>query len=202
MAEKASGEWLCFLDADDELAPGYVSVMQRAIRQERRRSAGDLPLLLTPVVQDVIRGRFRSTMFRHEVNLMQANWLVIGTLIEREFFDRLGGFRLWPHGLEDWDLWSRAWKAGCKIIRVRTAVYIAHHNEHSPHHALMRRRDEHIYWHQKVGHANWPEHFAALTPEEDERKRLLRNGRVHGALRMLNVPEPTPRKRGRRIRAR
>ena len=35
LANTAKGEWLLFLDADDELAPGYLDAMTRALGQER-----------------------------------------------------------------------------------------------------------------------------------------------------------------------
>jgi glycosyltransferase involved in cell wall biosynthesis len=170
LAARASGDWLLFLDADDELAPRYVEAMRRAV--ERRRTLP--PPLLTPAVSYVVNGRPRGVMFHREVTLMQANWLVIGTLIHRDVFNAVGGFQNWPHGLEDWALWSSAFKYGCKVYKVRDAVYRAHKNTQSSHNMLMRTH-QHVYWHQKVGHSIWPDYFDAPTPEEDERCLLVGN---------------------------
>src|SRR3990172_10108928 len=47
-AEKAKGDWLCFLDADDELAQGYLSAMRRVYEREQLPAGSQL--LLTPAV--------------------------------------------------------------------------------------------------------------------------------------------------------
>lgn len=170
LAAEATGDWLLFLDADDELSPGYVGAMKRAI--ERRRTSP--PPLLTPAVSYVVNGRPRPARFHREITLQQANWLVIGTLIHKDVFNAVGGFQDWPHGLEDWALWSSAHKYGCKVFKVRDAVYRAHKDTQSKHHLLMRTNN-HVYWHQKVGHSIWPDYFDATTPEEDETRLLAGN---------------------------
>ena len=43
-ASDASGDWLLFLDADDEFAPGYVGAMRRALERAAPTA------LLTPAV--------------------------------------------------------------------------------------------------------------------------------------------------------
>jgi GT2 family glycosyltransferase len=140
-ASHAATDWLCFLDADDELAPGYVGAMRRAVEQN---TDGTLALF-TPAAQWVRRGRPAPPGFQKEIPLERGNWLVIGTLISRDLFNEIGGFHEHPHGLEDWNLWARAVRAGAKIVKVPDAVYIAHVNPQSKHRTEFRA-NRRGYW--------------------------------------------------------
>ena len=133
---QALGDWLIFLDADDELAPGYVGAMRRALEQN---TDGD-HVLFTPAVQQIRKGRPGRPFFYPEVDLSAGNWLVIGTMISRRLFTEIGGSREHPHGLEDWNLWNRAVRAGARIVKVKDAVYRAHMNPQSAHHRFQRDR--------------------------------------------------------------
>jgi glycosyltransferase involved in cell wall biosynthesis len=157
-AAKATGSFLCQLDADDELAPGFMAAMERAHQPE------DLRVLYTPAVSWTRNGHRRPPRIQREMNLEHANWLVIGTLISRELFFEVGGFEDYPHGLEDWNLWAKAWKAGCSIVKVPRAVYIAHYNAESKHHQLQKDRAEYHYWYQVVAHSVFPEIHPAPAP--------------------------------------
>ena len=141
-AAEADGDWLLFLDADDEFAPGYVGAMRRAL--ERHRDDGTRNVLFTPAVQQIRKGRPGPPFFFPEVDLSGGNWLVIGTMISRTLFNEIGGFREHPHGLEDWNLWNRAVRAGATIVRVKDAVYRAFVNPQSEHHKFQRRRREYM----------------------------------------------------------
>jgi len=139
-ANKAPGDWLIFLDADDELAPGYVGAMRRALE----RSTDGNHALFTPAVQQVRKGRPGAPFFFPECSLETGNWLVIGTMISKALFDEIGGFHEHPHGLEDWNLFARAVRAGARIVKVKDAVYRAYVNPQSEHHKLQRRRGEYM----------------------------------------------------------
>jgi GT2 family glycosyltransferase len=141
-ADVMDSPWLLFLDADDELAPGYVGAMKRAIEQH----ADGASVLLTPATQWIRRGIPAPPGFQREVPLERGNWLVIGTLIQRSLFMQIGGFHEHPHGLEDWNLWARAVRAGARIVKVPDAVYIAHVNPQSKHHVEFRANRK-GYWH-------------------------------------------------------
>lgn len=122
-AANARHNWLCFLDADDELAPGYLDAMWQAIRQEGARDR-----MFTPMVQQVqgLHGRHDvgPPFFFPEVDYRDGNWMVIGTVVPRSLFVEVGGFEEWPL-YEDWALWARMQKAGAQPVRVPEAVYRA-----------------------------------------------------------------------------
>jgi glycosyltransferase involved in cell wall biosynthesis len=140
-AVDARGRWLVFLDADDELAPGFVTAVERAMSPGR---------LLNPSVQYVRGGVAQKPVLLPERDLRDMNYLIVGTAVERSLFTAVGGFRLWPHGFEDWDLWCRCVKAGARVARVPDAVYVAHVNDDSKMNARRRtdRTEELRIWNE------------------------------------------------------
>ena len=154
LGRQAKSDWLCFLDADDELAPGYLDAMKRAHERDR----GDGPLLLTPAVSYVRKGRPSPPKFNDRgIPLSDDNWLVVGTLIEKSLFMEIGGFSDYPHGFEDWSLWAKAWRAGARIVKVKDAVYLAHVNPQSKHRQGWRDRKWQAHTHQRVRKELFPE---------------------------------------------
>ena len=119
-ASQAKHHFLCFCDADDELAAGYIDAMEDAILARRSHS-----VLYTPRVSYVGGGRALTPTFHREVAPQDGNWLVIGTVISHWLFDEVGGFEDWPI-YEDWACFARAQKAGAEVVKVPDAVYRAH----------------------------------------------------------------------------
>lgn len=122
--------WLCFLDADDQLAPGYFREMRRVI--DLASDEYDVPLLV-PAVQYVENGKpvGRAEIPSWHRSLIDVNCAVIGTLIPRHLFLEVGGFRDDLQSLEDWALWLRCVRAGACMVPVTRAVYMATRNEGS-----------------------------------------------------------------------
>lgn len=122
-AQAATADWLCFLDADDELDPGYLAAMEVYERNH--------DLLLAPYVSVCHRGVRSTPAIPNAGQWPHTNDAVCGTLISRENFLRLGGFdqRFWPW--TDWELWLRAIAAGASKIHVPDAVYIVYRRANS-----------------------------------------------------------------------
>ncbi len=132
-ASRATGDWLCFLDADDELEPGYLNAMAKTYAQCLSKSP-----LLVPAVRFVrpYRGLLVDVNARAEIpnrgGWPKVNECVVGTLVKRDLFEAVGGFReLTDNGerilmYEDWDLWLRCWNSGSQLVYVEDAVYRAH----------------------------------------------------------------------------
>lgn len=114
-AKKVDAEWLIFLDADDELAPGYVDAMLTGTADIRQPST----LGISDGVEDDEPYLLRKT------DLTERNYIVIGAMVNAEKFFQVGGFRDLPC-LEDWDLWGRMWKNGATIQAIPEAVYRVH----------------------------------------------------------------------------
>lgn len=159
-------DWLCFLDADDELEPGYLDAMNRAndgfvyppVTAQFTTSA---PPLLVPKVRRIpagfLAGPPESPRFPagipNQGRWPRTNECVIGTLVHRDLFERVGGFREWPL-YEDWDLWLRCHDAGAQLVYT-DAVYREHVSEGG--------RNTNPGEAQTVYDAIWDDHLARTT---------------------------------------
>ena len=152
-AQRARGEWLLFLDADDELEDGYVEEMTNAICDSGRPE----PALLQPAVRYIRKGRTQDPFVMPSRDLTTDNFLVIGTVLRRSLFEKVGGFNDYPHGFEDWSLWAKCWKEGAAIYPVPKAIYNAHVNPQSKHRMLWRDRKHQVEYHMRIQAELFPE---------------------------------------------
>lgn len=116
-------EYVCHLDADDELEDGYFHAMAYGTADLRAPSVQyeDISKAWAPRVPKVAGHDHDCT----GECLPFGNFLVVGALARTQLLRDIGGWRDWPL-YEDWDLWLRAWRAGATVETVPEAVYRAY----------------------------------------------------------------------------
>lgn len=124
-AEWATGEYLLFLDADDCVDQNYIKAMTTAIMLSSRKRL---------LAQPATRGWYADGSMDDEAvlipptRLIDRNFLVIGTVVQRSLFLEVGGFREYEW-CEDWEVFIRCVLAGCGIVQVPDAEYLVRVNE-------------------------------------------------------------------------
>lgn len=114
LAMYATTEWLCFVDADDDLDEDYFKAMEGA--------TGDL---LAPRVLWIEDDMPSAPVTLKNRDMEVSNQCVIGTLIRKSMFDSVGGFKDW-RAWEDWALFLSCYRKGAVIEHIHDAVYIAY----------------------------------------------------------------------------
>lgn len=160
-AEQATTPWLCFLDADDVLEPGYMDAMAQALGtcpafdptcpcqdgdschyesvDGHPAMPWPTPPLLVPAVRYVDRGRAGEPQVLNDGRpLLDINRAVIGTLVHQSAFWSARGFQDWPM-YEDWALWLRCEGLGSALIDVPDAVYRVYRNPRGRNQARFHR---------------------------------------------------------------
>jgi hypothetical protein len=171
LAEKASKEWLVFLDADDELRQGYVAGFEHALAQA---TVNGRRYLLSPSVSYSVPGgpiKQPKTLPKTDDLLLTGNCIVLGSGVQRDLFLEVGGFLDWNcrtgNEFDDWDLWIRCVKAGAKIVQAHRAVYVAwleNTSEHRKAQAYTKLR-----WQYEIGMTHDPEYY-----DGEWRRRYMR----------------------------
>jgi glycosyltransferase involved in cell wall biosynthesis len=122
--DQVATEWVCFLDADDELEAGYFDAMATgtadvrapAVRYIRPDGTAAAPYVPKVPGHD------------HDCSgdcLPFGNWLVVGSVARTDLLRQVGGWDAWPM-YEDWDLWLRCQQAGATFEAIPRAIYRAH----------------------------------------------------------------------------
>lgn len=106
--EQATGEFLAFLDDDDEWLPGKL---RSQVDMARRGPAGVVYCRFMEI--DADGGERQGARIEFDVTsarpaLVRGNLIGLSTvLVRRSSFDKVGGFDVRLPRLQDWDLWIR-----------------------------------------------------------------------------------------------
>jgi glycosyltransferase involved in cell wall biosynthesis len=110
----AQGEWLTYLDLNDEWYPGCLDAVVRMHDKGNvfvfrlDQGAGDAST--DTVEQDWAAVEFRQLFFA------KAATTPIGVVHRRALVEKVGGFNELLWGKEDWDLWRRFARAGAEFV--------------------------------------------------------------------------------------
>lgn len=153
---KVTTEFVCHLDADDELTPDYFAHMSASTADVR-----------APSVQ-YVRGTRRHAptiprVWSHDHQctaqcLPEGNWIVVGAVARTSLLRDIGGWRDFTWS-EDWDVWLRCHLIGATFDAVPAAVYVAHVRPDSRNRAPTRAAK--LAAHQEIYRANFPDAEAA-----------------------------------------
>lgn len=150
--DAVDSEFVCFLDADDQLERGYFDAMAEGTADVR---APEVRYMIgsTPQPQRVMRvaGHIHSGRCTGEC-LPYGNWIVIGAVARTTLIREVGGFRDFPV-YEDWDLWVRCWQHGATFEQIEGAVYRAHVRRDSRNRGRLSHEAKHAI-HQDIARAN------------------------------------------------
>jgi glycosyltransferase involved in cell wall biosynthesis len=157
--DQVTTEWVCFLDADDELELGYVEAMAAGAADVRAPAVRYVPWHATLAYRRADRGRAAvvpRVVGREHANhaceaecLAYGNWLVIGSVVRTELVRDVGGFEEWPV-YEDYALWARIWRqTEATFEAVPEAVYRAHVRQSSRNRSALSAREKHRV-HQEI----------------------------------------------------
>lgn len=119
----ASGEYVGFLDHDDELTPHALYMMADSIN--KNPSAG---LLYSDEDKITTQGERFNPYFKSNWNpelLLSQNYICHFTVCKKEVLDKVGGFRTGFDGSQDWDLFLRVTEtlSSSEIVHVPHILY-------------------------------------------------------------------------------
>ncbi|MDA8296821.1 MAG: glycosyltransferase family 2 protein [Actinomycetota bacterium] len=119
--ELATGEFVTFLDHDDELAPHALGAVATAIAREP-----EADVLYSDEDKINQLGERFDPFFKPEWSpdlLMSYAYLAHLTVIRRSLVEQVGGFRSAFDGSEDWDLALRSTERARRVVHVADILY-------------------------------------------------------------------------------
>jgi len=168
----ASGEIVCFLDADDELHPQKIELQLSLYRLGRAVSCsveriGDERGIdrVAPYTGDV-----KHSVLADSSVLVRRNTLTGASLmLSRELFLSLGGYDETLRSCEDFDLWLRLLDAGVAAFNIDLPLYLYRVNENG----LSRNLLNISYWELEVVKKHYARHRCAREASLGEAVTLV-----------------------------
>lgn len=149
--ESVRTEWVIYLDADDELEPGYIEAMASGTADVRGPIARYVRGTKFNIWQPRVAGHTHECVAEC---LADGNWLLIGAAVRADILREAGGWHEHPWS-EDWCTWIRCWKIGATFELIREAIYRAHVRPDSRNRGATRKAKEDAHW--EIHRENFPE---------------------------------------------
>jgi GT2 family glycosyltransferase len=117
----ASGEFVAFLDHDDELAPFALYEVVKLLNERP-----DLDFIYSDEDKIDEKGRRMDPFFKPDYNpdmFLSVNYLCHLSVIRKSLVKKVGGFRLGYDGSQDYDLFLRVLEHTDKIVHIPKILY-------------------------------------------------------------------------------
>jgi GT2 family glycosyltransferase len=167
----ASGEYMMFLDDDDQLFADHVDVLIDAIISSKKLAAYALSWQVeTEFLADDIKAEHRfyvpkSHRFPYSRDVLgSTNFIPIQSIIfHRELYDRQGGFFEHIDALEDWNLWLRySQLTDFHFVAKITSLYRVPADE-----GVRKKRSEHMQGFYEIARTAGLENGSSITRVSD-----------------------------------
>ena len=120
---EASGEFLTFLDSDDQFLPEKLDLLLAAFDRNPALGFAAGEAVLIDEHGELMGEVFDRPLPADPSELLLANPLHVGSvLLRRSWQDRVGPFDESLRSYEDWDMWLRLARAGCPMAWVARPV--------------------------------------------------------------------------------
>jgi glycosyltransferase involved in cell wall biosynthesis len=142
-AKEARSEFVFFLDADDFIAPTFVSKLAAAVRESLSRGEKVSHAYCQETLTELGTGTWRVPEW-DPLMLLITNLHPVTALVRRDVFEELGGFdesmRL---GYEDWSFWITCSERGYRGARVPEPLFFwRRHSQITMVMEAVKRHDE------------------------------------------------------------
>uniref|UniRef100_A0A7V4E5J4 Glycosyltransferase n=1 Tax=candidate division WOR-3 bacterium TaxID=2052148 RepID=A0A7V4E5J4_UNCW3 len=117
----ATGEFVAFLDHDDELAPFALYEVVKLLNEKP-----DLDFIYSDEDKIDEKGRRRDPFFKPDYSpdmFLSCNYICHLSVIRKSLVDKVGGFRLGYDGSQDYDLFLRVLEHTDKIAHIPKILY-------------------------------------------------------------------------------
>ena len=174
---QATGEFISFLDSDDLFLPEKLALMVEALRAQPRYGMVAGQAIIIDEHGHPTGKRFTTMLPEDGAQLLLWNPLHVGSvLVRRVWLDRAGLFDETLRSYEDWDMWLRLARAGCRFgwVDQPVSLYRFHRGQMTRNGEQMTQATFAVL--DKVfGDPNLPASWAAM------RDRAYANGHLRAA---------------------
>lgn len=121
---------ITFLDSDDLFLPEKLTLLIRAL--EDKPEIGFVAGKYIPIDEEGNRLKNESELkfTKEKTQLLLQNPICVGSvLVRRAWFEKTGFFDESLHAYEDWDMWLRLARTGCRMAWVEQPVYLYRFHE-------------------------------------------------------------------------